>query len=200
MKEIIIATKNAGKAREFKSFFSAYHINAISLSELDEELGDIEETGTTFRENAAIKAETIAGMMKQPVLADDSGLMIDALNGRPGVFSARYAGQPKDDQANIDKVLQELKGIEAPEERTARFVCVLAVAIPGEPTIFVEGTCEGTIAFSQAGENGFGYDPVFTPDSYNKTMAQLSPSEKNDISHRKNAIVQLKDWLVNRMN
>ncbi|MFD2759580.1 XTP/dITP diphosphatase [Lentibacillus juripiscarius] len=197
MKEIIIATKNAGKAKEFKSFFSAYHIEAISLSELDKDIDDIEETGTTFEENAAIKAQSIAGMMRCPVLADDSGLMIDALNGRPGVYSARYAGEQKDDQANIDKVLYELKGVGA-SERTARFVCVLAVAIPGEPAIFKKGSCEGTIAFSEAGENGFGYDPIFIPNGYNKTMAQLSSAEKNKISHRKNAIVQLEDWVKNQ--
>ncbi len=136
-------------------------------------------------------------MMRCPVLADDSGLMIDALNGRPGVYSARYAGEQKDDQANIDKVLYELKGVGA-SERTARFVCVLAVAIPGEPAIFKKGSCEGTIAFSEAGENGFGYDPIFIPNGYNKTMAQLSSAEKNKISHRKNAIVQLEDWVKNQ--
>ncbi|TMN21102.1 XTP/dITP diphosphatase [Lentibacillus cibarius] len=196
MKEMIIATKNPGKAKEFKTFFSAFQIEAISLAELDRKVDDIEETGTTFEENAAIKAETIAGMIQRPVLADDSGLAIDALDGRPGVYSARYAGEPKDDQANIDKVLQELKGVEA-SDRTARFVCVLAIAVPGETTIFKKGYCEGEIAYSQIGENGFGYDPIFVPTGYNKTMAQLSPIEKNRISHRKNAIVQLEDWVKN---
>ncbi|GAA0442251.1 XTP/dITP diphosphatase [Lentibacillus halophilus] len=196
MKEMIIATKNAGKANEFKTFLADYQIGAISLLDLDRDVDDIDETGITFEENAAIKVEHIANMMQRPVLADDSGIEIDALHGRPGVFSARYAGEPKDDQANVEKVLQELEGLEA-SERTARFVCVLAVAIPGEETIFKRGTCEGVIAFLQAGANGFGYDPIFVPSGYDRTMAQLSSDEKNGISHRKDAIIQLGEWLKN---
>ncbi|MFD1362181.1 XTP/dITP diphosphatase [Lentibacillus salinarum] len=194
MNEMIIATKNPGKAKEFKTFFARYRINAVSLPELPREMDDIEETGTTFAENAALKAEQIAELLGKPVLADDSGLVIDALSGRPGIFSARYAGEPKDDMKNIHKVLRELQGVGAPE-RTARFVCVLAVAIPGEPTVFKKGYCEGKIAAEQAGSNGFGYDPIFIPDRYTKTMAELSHEEKNRISHRRHAIDQLEDWV-----
>lgn len=194
MKEVIIATKNAGKAKEFKELFGRYHINAISLLDLDQELPDIEETGSTFEENAALKSEGIATILNIPVIADDSGLIIDELDGRPGIFSARYAGEPKDDKRNIQKVLEELKNVST-EKRTARFVCVLSVSIPGAPSIFTKGYCEGTITTDERGSNGFGYDPIFIPKGYDKTLAELEPEEKNKISHRKNAMDQLEDWI-----
>lgn len=197
MKEIIIATKNRGKAAEFKTFFSGYGIETKSLLDFDEEMKDIEETGETFEENAALKAEQIRDLLSVPVLADDSGLIIDALNGRPGIFSARYAGEPKSDQANIEKVLTELQSIPG-EKRTARFICVLAIAVPGKDTIFKTGYCEGNIGFRVKGSNGFGYDPIFIPEGYTQTMAQLPANEKNKISHRKNAIIQLEEWMDNQ--
>lgn len=190
MKKVIIATKNKGKAKEFKAFFAPYKIEAVSLLDLEEEVPDIEETGESFVENAALKAEEISSRFQQPVLADDSGLIIDSLEGRPGIYSARYAGEPTNDRANIDKVLEEMKQIPL-EERSARFVCVLAIARPDEETIFVTGYCEGHIKTEQCGENGFGYDPIFIPKGYTETMAQLDPSEKNQISHRKQAMKQL---------
>lgn len=193
MKKIIIATKNAGKVKEFEEFFAPYKITVKSLLDF-ENLPDVEETGTTFEENAALKAEQIAVHVQAPVLADDSGLMIDALDGRPGIYSARYAGEEKNDQANIDKVLDELQDV--PEEkRTARFICVLAIAEPGKETIFRTGYCEGKIASEQKGTNGFGYDPIFIPDGYDETLGQLAPEVKNQISHRKNALDQLKELL-----
>ncbi|WP_077327278.1 XTP/dITP diphosphatase [Virgibacillus siamensis] len=192
MKDIIIATKNAGKAKEFKTFFAKYDVKAVSLLDLTESMEDVEETGSTFEENAALKAETISNRMNTPVLADDSGLMIDALDGHPGIYSARYAGEPKNDQANLEKVLDELDGV---EDRTARFVCVLAVKIPGQDTFFKRGECEGNLTTEPKGENGFGYDPIFVPEGYTKTMAQLSAEEKNQISHRKHAIDKLEDWI-----
>ncbi|SEM47791.1 XTP/dITP diphosphohydrolase [Terribacillus saccharophilus] len=194
MNKIIIATKNAGKLKEFKAFFGEYDITAYGLDELSEQFDDIEETGTTFEENAALKAETMAGHLQVPVLADDSGLEIDALEGRPGVYSARYAGEEKSDQANMDKVLEELKDVPK-EERTARFVCVLAVSQPGKETFYARGHVEGTITEEPSGEHGFGYDPVFQPEGYDKTMAELKPEEKNQISHRKQAMVHLEKWL-----
>jgi len=193
MNEIIIATRNQGKAREFKDFFAPYHITVKSLMDL-EDLPDIAETGKTFEENAALKAEQIATLVNLPVLADDSGLIVDALDGRPGVYSARYAGEKKDDQANIDKVLTEMRNVPK-ESRTARFICVLAGAVPGRETIFCKGYCEGEIGFVQKGENGFGYDPIFIPEDYDETMAELSSDEKNNISHRKHAMQQLKQHL-----
>lgn len=198
MKQILIATKNTGKAKEFKAFFSGYAIKAHSLLDLEKQLPDIKETGNTFKENAKIKAEQIADVLSIPVLADDSGLMIDHLDGRPGIYSARYAGENKDDEANMDKVLDELRSV--PEKnRTARFICVLAVAIPGGKTIFRTGYCEGNIALSKKGTNGFGYDPIFIPEGYHVTMAELSSEEKNQISHRKDAIRQLEDWIQNEI-
>jgi XTP/dITP diphosphohydrolase len=194
MDKIIIATKNAGKLKEFKSFFEQYDMTAYGLDELDKQFDDVEETGATFEENAALKAETIAGFLQVPVLADDSGLEIDALEGRPGVYSARYAGEAKSDQANMDKVLEELQDVPT-AERTARFVCVLAVSQPGKETFYARGHVEGVITEAPQGEHGFGYDPVFQPEGYEKTMAQLEPAEKNQISHRKQAMVHLEKWL-----
>ncbi|MFZ3576379.1 XTP/dITP diphosphatase [Virgibacillus sp. DJP39] len=194
MKEVIVATKNKGKAREFAEFFAPYGIRALSLWDLSKNLPDIEETGATFEENAALKAEDISSFLKLPVVADDSGLVIDALHGSPGIYSARYAGEPKNDQTNIEKVLAELKGVPA-KKRTARFVCILAVAAPHVETTYYKGICEGSISTSSSGDNGFGYDPIFIPENSNKTLAEFTPLEKNKISHRKKAIVQLDSWL-----
>ncbi|WLV23720.1 XTP/dITP diphosphatase [Aciduricibacillus chroicocephali] len=194
MKEIVIATKNKGKAAEFRDFFGAYGIKALSLLDLPEEMPDVEETGTTFEENAALKAEAISKLLNKTVLSDDSGLVIDALDGRPGVYSARYSGEGANDAKNVEKVLHELEHI-AYNNRTARFVSVLAVATPGKETIFKEGSCEGHISFQPQGKHGFGYDPIFVPDGYVVTMAQLSGTEKNRISHRKHAMDRLNEWI-----
>src|SRR5699024_6719460 len=127
-------------------------------------------------------------------MSDDSGLEVTALDGRPGVYSARYAGTHTSDQANIDKLLDEMKNVPA-ERRQARFVCTLAVAIPNQETIFETGYCQGSIAFEQTGSNGFGYDPIFIPDGYNQTLAQLHADEKNRISHRKHAFSNIETWV-----
>lgn len=196
MDELIIATKNAGKAKEFQQFFAQLHIRVKSLLDFDD-LPDVEETGTTFAENARLKAETIAELLNMPVLADDSGLEIDALQGRPGIYSARYAGVDKDDEANIRKVLEEMQSVPM-EKRTARFVCVLALAEKGKETVITEGYCEGKIALHPAGENGFGYDPIFIPEGYTNTLAELNPSVKQEISHRRHAMDQLQALLQQR--
>lgn len=196
MDELIIATKNAGKAKEFQQFFAQLHIRVKSLLDFDD-LPDVEETGTTFAENARLKAETIAELLDMPVLADDSGLEIDALQGRPGIYSARYAGVDKDDEANIRKVLEEMQSVPM-EKRTARFVCVLALAEKGKETVITEGYCEGKIALHPAGENGFGYDPIFIPEGYTNTLAELNPSVKQEISHRRHAMDQLQALLQQR--
>lgn len=193
MKKLIIATGNKGKAKEFEALFSPLGYQVLTLHDL-EGATDVEETGTTFEENAILKAEALCEQFNTMVIADDSGLMIDALDGRPGVYSARYAGEQKNDDDNIDKVLEELKDV--PEEkRTARFYCALAVAVPGEETITVSGTVEGRIANGRQGENGFGYDPVFYVPNLGKMMAELKPEEKNAISHRANALKKLKELL-----
>ncbi|MGN2618811.1 XTP/dITP diphosphatase [Bacillus stercoris] len=193
MKEAIIATHNPGKVKEFKEILEPRGYDVKSLAEIGF-TEEIEETGHTFEENAIVKAEAVAKAVNKMVIADDSGLSIDNLGGRPGVYSARYAGEQKDDQANIDKVLSELKGIEK-EQRTARFRCALAVSIPGEETKTVEGHVEGYIAEEPRGEYGFGYDPIFIVKDKDKTMAELTSDEKNKISHRADALKKLSKLL-----
>jgi XTP/dITP diphosphohydrolase len=189
MKEVIIATKNPGKAREFEHIFAPRGIDVKTLLDYPE-IEDVEETGTTFEENATLKAEAVSKRLNKMVIGDDSGLIVDALEGRPGIYSARYAGEPKDDQKNLEKVLEELKGV-SEEDRTARFYCALAVAVPGKETITVSGTCEGRILEEQRGSNGFGYDPVFYVPDKSRAMAELTSDEKNNISHRANALKKL---------
>ncbi|QHM14594.1 Non-canonical purine NTP pyrophosphatase [Bacillus subtilis] len=193
MKEAIIATHNPGKVKEFKEILEPRGYDVQSLAEIGF-TEEIEETGHTFEENAILKAEAVAKAVNKMVIADDSGLSIDNLGGRPGVYSARYAGEQKDDQANIEKVLSELKGIEK-EQRTARFRCALAVSIPGEETKTVEGHVEGYIAEEPRGEYGFGYDPIFIVKDKDKTMAELTSDEKNKISHRADALKKLSKLL-----
>lgn len=193
-KQIIIATKNKGKAKEFSILFTPYGIEILSLLDLDS-LPEIEETGKTFEENAILKAEGIAKLTQTVVIADDSGLVIDELDGMPGIYSARYAGEAKDDSANIDKVLAEMEDV--PEEkRTARFYCALAVAGPGLNTEVVAGVCEGKILRERQGLNGFGYDPIFLASATGKSMAEMLPEEKNKISHRSLALKRLEPLVV----
>lgn len=190
MKEkVIIATKNRGKASEFASLFANYPVELMTLLDIDG-APDIEENGTTFEENAIIKAEGIRKFIDAIVIADDSGLMVDILDGMPGIYSARYAGEEKSDDANIDKLLKELEGVPL-EKRTARFFCALAIAIPEQKTITVSGTCEGIILDEKRGNNGFGYDPIFYVPELGRTMAELTQEEKNKISHRTNALKKL---------
>ncbi|CAN2249711.1 deoxyinosine/deoxyxanthosine triphosphate pyrophosphatase, promiscuous (subunit A) [Bacillus vallismortis] len=193
MKEAIIATHNPGKVKEFKEILEPKGYDVKSLADIGY-TEEIEETGHTFEENAVLKAEAVAKAVNKMVIADDSGLSIDNLGGSPGVYSARYAGEQKDDQANIVKVLGELKGIEK-EQRTARFRCALAVSIPGEETKTVEGHVEGYIAEEPRGEYGFGYDPIFIVKDKDKTMAELTSDEKNKISHRADALKKLSKLL-----
>jgi XTP/dITP diphosphohydrolase len=189
MKEVIIATKNPGKAKEFEKIFASRGVAVRTLLDFPE-LPEVEETGSTFEENAVLKAEKISKALNKMVIGDDSGLIVDALGGKPGIYSARYAGEPKNDQKNIEKVLSELKGVEE-ESRTARFYCALAVAIPGQETYTVSGTCEGRILEEPRGSNGFGYDPIFYVPEKGVSMAELSSNEKNQISHRANALKKL---------
>lgn len=193
MNEVLIATNNAGKAKDFEALFKPFGIRVLTLKDLEEEI-DVEETGTTFEENAILKAETVAKQLDKLVIADDSGLEIDALSGAPGVYSARYAGLEKNDDANIDKALKELQGV-AEADRTARFRCVLAVAGPGVETLTFSGSCEGLILEERRGTNGFGYDPIFYLPEKRCSMAELSPEEKGEISHRGAALAKLKEHL-----
>lgn len=193
MKEIIIATKNAGKAKEFEHIFKPYNVRVKSLLDF-EEMDDIVEDGKTFEANALIKARAIANQFNQMVLADDSGLEVDALDGRPGVYSARYASEGRNDEDNILKVLHELEGVPT-DERGARFVCALAIVTPQGDEVVVRGTCEGRILTECLGTEGFGYDPIFYLPHLSKTMAQLPKSEKNVLSHRADAFVKLQPYL-----
>lgn len=185
MKQIVIATKNKGKVKDFEAIFAPLGYEVKSMFDVAIDM-DIEETGSTFEENAVLKAEALAKELNTIVIADDSGLAVDALNCEPGVYSARYAGD-HDDEANIVKVLEKLHGVPTPE-RTARFVCCIAIAGPEVATKTFTGTCEGVITEMKIGENGFGYDPIFYVPTLSKTMAQLTAEEKGKISHRGNAI------------
>ena len=194
MKRIIFATKNAGKVRELSQLLEKYAIEVLSLLDINYE-GEIEENGLTFEENALIKARAIAMEYKATVIADDSGLCIDALNGEPGVYSARYAGEACSDDANMDKVLEELRDVPE-DERTARFVCALAIVDKNGNETVMRGTCAGKISRVKRGSEGFGYDPIFYLPQLNKTMAELSKDEKNALSHRGNAFKKLELELV----
>ena len=193
MKKIIIATKNQGKVREFEAMLAPLGYQVQSLLDFPGSI-DVEETGQTFEENSILKAEAISKEYQLMTIADDSGLEIDYLNGEPGVYSARYAGPQKNDQANIDAVLKKLENVEL-GQRQARFVCALAISVPGQPTQTVVGTCEGYIAKERKGQGGFGYDPIFVIDNSGKTMAELTKEEKNTISHRADALRKIKDVL-----
>ncbi len=189
--EIIFASKNAGKIKEIKNILPNFDIKSM------EEIGfkdDILEDGKTFSENAKKKAQYIMQKTNKIVLADDSGLLIDFLNGEPGVYSARYLGEDTPYKMKNKHILERLNGIEK-AKRTARFVSVIALAIPKKDIITTEGILEGEIALKLAGEGGFGYDPIFYIPSLNKTIAELSLEEKNKISHRAKALLKMKNIL-----
>ncbi len=179
---ILIATRNRGKMAELASLLASAPFQLLSLDDAGVE-DEAPETGATFKENARIKAEEYARLSGMLTLADDSGLEVDALGGEPGVMSARYAGDDASDADRIAFLLGKLEG--APDEAlSARFRCVIAVARPGESAELRGGTCEGRIARSPRGAGGFGYDPIFLLPALGRTMAELSPEEKNQLSHR----------------
>lgn len=182
MPKLLIATRNAGKMRELRRLLRGAPHEIVSLDDLGIE-GEIEETGETFEENAALKAEGYCALSGLTTLADDSGLEVDALGGAPGVRSARYAGAQASD---ADRVALLLKNLEktAAADRSARFRCVIAIAAPGERTRLYSGSCEGRVAAAPRGSNGFGYDPVFEFPELGMTMAELPPERKNAVSHR----------------
>lgn len=189
---IVVATGNAHKLVEIEAILGAAMpgVRFVSIKQLGD-FEDPEETGTTFAENALIKARAAVAETGFAAVADDSGLVVDALNGGPGVYSARYAGVHGDDAANNAKLLRNLADVPAPE-RTARFMSVVALVRPDGTELTGTGACEGTIGFEGRGSNGFGYDPLFLPeDTPGKTMAELTPEEKNAISHRYHALVDL---------
>jgi len=198
MKEIIIATNNVGKGKDFEALFNPLGVKVLTLKDIEEEI-DVEETGDTFEQNAILKAETVAKILGKIVIADDSGLEIDALSGAPGVYSARYAGVGSSDDQNIDKVLSELSAVSG-DVHTARFRCVLAIAGPTIETETFAGSCEGVILAERQGTNGFGYDPIFYVPTKGQTMAELSPAEKSALSHRGAALAKLQMKLPQLMS
>ena len=192
--KLLVATNNQGKLKEFNKILGELGIECVSLRDLGI-TADVEETGATFLENALLKAKEIFKLAKIPTISDDSGLMVDALDGEPGVYSARYAGEPSDDQKNMDKLLANLK--EEPN-RTARFKSVIAAVFSEDDIVVAEGECEGVIIDEKRGENGFGYDPIFYVESLGKTFSEMTDTEKNSLSHRGNAIRNLKEQLKSK--
>ncbi len=192
-KTLVIATKNKGKLREFRSILAEAYDDILSLADFDN-IPDIEETGLSFRENAYIKAKTTSDFIGMDAIGDDSGLVVDALGGAPGIYSARYAGEGASDDENNEKLLSELKG---EKNRNARFVCCIALVLTNGTQEFFEGECCGQIIREKRGRGGFGYDPVFYVSQYEKTMAELGPEIKNSISHRAIASEKLLSYFSN---
>lgn len=188
--KVLVASNNKGKLKEFNKILGELGIECISMNDAGIDI-DVEETGTTFLENAKIKAEAIYKIAKIPTVSDDSGLCVDALGGEPGVYSARYAGEHGNDEKNNEKLLANLKNI-PPEKRTARFMSVVYLVLDDNTAISAQGTAEGFIIDEPKGENGFGYDPIFFSPTLEKTFAQASVEEKNAISHRGSALRELK--------
>jgi XTP/dITP diphosphohydrolase len=195
--QIVIASKNIGKIKEIKSF-SNDSLNVEWLTFKDfKKFPDVGEKGSSFLENARLKARSISLYTNKITLADDSGLEVDFLGGRPGVKSSRYSGADATDKQNRDKLLKEMENARKISDRTARFVCSMVLWDPGKGSIFeTRGICEGFIGFEEKGTGGFGYDCVFIPSGYNRTMAQLTQNEKNNISHRGKALEALYKFIL----
>jgi XTP/dITP diphosphohydrolase len=193
MKKIIFATGNKDKMREIKEIMADEPVEILSMKEAGISV-DVDENGMTFEENSLIKARAIAEQTDAIVLADDSGLEIDYLNGEPGVYSARYMGEDTSYTIKNQALLDRLEGVE-PEKRTARFVCAIAAVLPDKTELVTRQTMEGRIGYAPEGENGFGYDPIFYPDGYDCSSAVLSPEQKNEISHRGKGLRAMKELL-----
>lgn len=199
---IVLATRNEGKISEFKVLLENFGVEIKSLKDFGP-IPTIEEDGRTFEDNAVKKAQFTARVLGFPALADDSGLVVNALNGLPGVRSARYAGENATDEENNLKLLKAMAGV---EDRRAAFMCVLAIAVPSGSALIYEGSCEGVITTELTGDQGFGYDPLFFYQPLSKTFAQMSSGEKNQVSHRGKAMAEFKDeigkvliWLRQRL-
>jgi XTP/dITP diphosphohydrolase len=191
MHQLLVATGNRHKTEEIQAMLGDnYTVTDLSTHP---DLPEVEETGTTFLENATLKAVEISKLISGMVLSDDSGLEVDALGGAPGVYSARFAGENSTDTANNNKLLKELEGI---ENRTARFRCVMVLAEAGKVLTSFDGAVEGKIIHAAQGDAGFGYDPLFVPDGHNLTFAELGSDIKNGLSHRARALEQLTPWLA----
>lgn len=199
---IVLATRNKNKVNEFREILKDFDIELRSLDDFGP-IPEAIEDGETFDDNAYKKALHTAKILGIPAIADDSGLVVDALDGRPGVYSARYAGPEATDEQNCNKLLQELAG---KENRKAQFQCVISIAVPSGPALTYEGSCEGIILTEKRGKSGFGYDPLFYFEELGKTFAELSMAEKNKVSHRGKALLDFKKelpkvlkWLEQRL-
>ena len=193
MSHIVVATANAHKVEEYRRLLDGQDVELMSLADYPG-YPEVEENGTTFAENASIKAAAASSYCEAAAFADDSGLEVEALDGRPGVYSSRYAAS---DPERIAKLLKELDGV---ENRRARFVCAIAIAFNGEVLEVFEGEVKGTITLEPRGKDGFGYDPVFLPDGCDKTFAELSGAEKDKISHRANAFNQAIEFVEDTLS
>ena len=198
---LLLATRNQGKIVEFRRILDALAPRKIELVGLDQfpDLHDVDETGTTFQENALLKAREMSEATGLPAIADDSGLCVDALNGDPGIFSARWAGSHGNDKANLEKVLDQLRDV-TDEKRTAYFICVAALYLPNGTNLCEEGRFYGTILKSPVGENGFGYDPIFQPEGLAISSAQMSSEEKDAVSHRGKALRAIAPHVMSALN
>lgn len=190
---IVFATGNEGKMKEIRMIMADLGLEILSMKEAGLS-SDVDENGTTFEENAVIKAKAIAKLCDDIVLADDSGLEIDALNKEPGVYSARYMGEDTSYHIKNANLIERLEGVPE-EERTARFVCAIAAVLPNGAVYVEKAAMEGRIGYEERGENGFGYDPIFVLQEYGKSTAELSPEEKNVLSHRGKALRMMKERL-----
>lgn len=198
MRKLIFATGNQGKMKEIREILADMDVEILSMKEAGVDL-DIQEDGVTFQENAIIKAKAVQEATGELTLADDSGLEIDYLNGEPGVYSARYMGEDTSYRIKNANLIKRLEGVPM-EQRTARFVCVIAAAFPDGRVETARATIEGVIGYEERGENGFGYDPIFYVPEYNCSTAELSPVQKNAISHRGKALRQMKEILKEAWN
>lgn len=196
MKKILLATNNNHKVEEIQAILKDLGYEVLARDQVYNGNFDVDENADTLAGNALLKAQALRNLVPESymVLADDTGLFVDALDGDPGVHSARYAGDSHDDEANKKKLLKELEDL--PEEkRTARFKTVMALVETGKDPVFIEGVLEGKIAEEERGHSGFGYDPLFIPEGYSLSLGQMNPEEKNRISHRHNALIKLAEYL-----
>lgn len=182
--KLVLASHNPGKMTEMKEILAGFGVELVTQADLGVHI-EVEETGETFRENALLKARAVMEQTGLPAISDDSGLMVDALNGAPGVYTARYGGEGLTDEERYRLLLSSLTG---QTNRAAHFYSCIACVFPGNETLTAQGVCDGTIAFAPMGEDGFGYDPIFFVPALRKTFAQMTPEEKNSVSHRARAL------------